>query len=242
MGIVSLITIRYIRGSRVLGFLSIKSRLSFIVMATGVSLLVVVLSIFNGFQKQVKESLWQGGPHITIENSYGSGAIYEYSKVIEQLQSDPKLSESIVSIEGNITSHGLIQSNNNFTPIMIRAVPIDSVEKLLENGLPNFPRILQYNRDEIQNINSKKLVVVGKEMSAIYGYGMGREITMAVPGGRFTVERGVQVNVQTFRLTGVFKTGYYNYDSKFVFLSLPQAQDFFKMKGAVNQIAVKVKV
>lgn len=241
MGIVSLITIRYIRGSRVLGFLSIKSRLSFIVMATGVSLLVVVLSIFNGFQKQVKESLWQGGPHITIENSYGSGAIYEYSKVIEQLQSDPKLSESIVSIEGNITSHGLIQSNNNFTPIMIRAVPIDSVEKLLENGLPNFPRILQYNRDEIQNINSKKLVVVGKEMSAIYGYGMGREITMAVPGGRFTVERGVQVNVQTFRLTGVFKTGYYNYDSKFVFLSLPQAQDFFKMKGAVNQIAVKVK-
>lgn len=241
MGIVSLITVRYIRGSRVLGFLSIKSRLSFIVMATGVSLLVVVLSIFNGFQKQVKESLWQGGPHITIENAYGSGAIYDYTSVTAHLKTDSKLADSIVSIEGNITSHGLIQSNNNFTPIMIRAVPIESVEKLLENGLPNFPRILQYNRDEIQNINTKKLVVVGKEMSAIYGYGMGREITMAVPGGRFTVERGVQVNVQTFRLTGVFKTGYYNYDSKFVFLSLPQAQEFFKMKGAVNQIAVKVK-
>ena len=77
-------------------------------------------------------------------------------------------------------------------------------------------------------------------MSAIYGYGLGKDITMAVPGGRFTVERGVQVNVQTFRLTGLFKTGYYNYDSKFVFLSLPMAQDFFKMKDAVNQIAIKV--
>ncbi|TGN21166.1 ABC transporter permease [Leptospira idonii] len=210
-------------------------------MASGVSLLVVVLSIFNGFQKQVKESLWQGGPHITIENSYGSGAIYDYEKLITHLQTDPNLKDSLVSIEGNITSHGLIQSNNNFNPIMIRAVPIDSVEKLLQNGLPNFPRILQYQRDEIQNINTKKLVVVGKEMAAIYGYGLGREITMAVPGGRFTVERGVQVNVQTFRLTGLFKTGYYNYDSKFVFLSLPMAQDFFKMKGAVNQIGIKVR-
>ncbi|GBF50694.1 lipoprotein releasing system permease LolE [Leptospira ryugenii] len=209
-------------------------------MMSGVSLLVVVLSIFNGFQKQVKESLWQGGPHITIENAYGSGAIYDYPKVIEHLQSDPALKNSIVSIEGNITSHGLIQSNNNFNPIMIRAVPVDSLEKLIENGLPNFPRLYQYNREEIQNINTKKLVVIGKEMSAIYGYGMGREITMAVPGGRFTVERGVQVNVQTFRLAGLFKTGYYNYDSKFVFLSLPVAQDFFKMKDAVNQIAIKV--
>ncbi|MCZ8158177.1 MAG: ABC transporter permease [Leptospira sp.] len=240
MGIVALITTRYIRGSRVLGFLSIKSRLSFIVMMVGVSLLVVVLSIFNGFQKQVKESLWQGGPHITIENSFGSGSISSYQKVIEHLKTDPKLKDVIISIEGNITSHGLIQSNNNFNPIMIRAVPIESIERLIQNGLPNFPRILQYNRDEIQNINSKKLVVIGKEMSAIYGYGLGKEITMAVPGGRFTVERGVQVNVQTFRLTGLFKTGYYNYDSKFVFLSLPMAQDFFKMKDAVNQIAIKV--
>lgn len=198
MGIVALITTRYIRGSRVLGFLSIKSRLSFIVMMVGVSLLVVVLSIFNGFQKQVKESLWQGGPHITIENSFGSGAIGSYQKVIEHLKSDPKLKDSIISIEGNITSHGLIQSNNNFNPIMIRAVPIESIDRLIQNGLPNFPRILQYNRDEIQNINSKKLVVIGKEMSAIYGYGIGKEITMAVPGGRFTVERGVQVNVRLF--------------------------------------------
>ncbi|HNJ00047.1 MAG TPA: ABC transporter permease, partial [Leptospiraceae bacterium] len=66
MNIITLITLRYIRGSRALGLMSLKSRLSFIVMAVGVSLLIVVLSIFNGFQKQVKESLWSGGPHITI--------------------------------------------------------------------------------------------------------------------------------------------------------------------------------
>jgi lipoprotein-releasing system permease protein len=240
MGIVTLIATRYIRGSRVLGFLSIKSRLSFLVMMTGVSLLVVVLSIFNGFQRQVKESLWQGGPHITIENAFGSGSISNYQVVIDHLLADESLKKNIISIEGNITSHGLIQHNNSFNPIMIRAVPIPSVPKLLGEGLPNFPKLRNFNREDVESINEKKLVFIGKEMSAIYGYNMGRDITLAVPGGRFSVERGVQVSVQSFKVAGYFKTGYYNYDSRFVFLSLPVAQDFFKMKGAVNQIALKV--
>ena len=91
MNIISLITFRYIRGSRVFGLLSLKSRLSFIVMMVGVSLLIVVLSIFNGFQRQVKESLWSGGPHITIENTQGSGEIQQYERMIEILIKNPHL-------------------------------------------------------------------------------------------------------------------------------------------------------
>lgn len=223
-----------------MGLLSMKSRLSFIVMAVGVALLIVVLSIFNGFQRQVKESLWQGGPHITIENSFDSGAIYQYEEIIQRLKEDSNLSQKIISIEGNITSHGLLQNNNNFIPIMIRATPIPNLDELLENELPNFPRLTHYNRDYIQTINTKRNVVIGKEMAGLYHFTLGRKMTMAVPGGRFSVGRGVQVNVKDFQVVGYFKTGYYNYDSKFVFMSLPQAQEFFRLKGAVNQIAVKV--
>ncbi|MCB1156827.1 MAG: ABC transporter permease, partial [Leptospiraceae bacterium] len=108
MNIISLITFRYIRGSRVFGLLSMKSRLSFIVMTVGVSLLIVVLSIFNGFQRQVKESLWNGGPHITIENRINSGEIKNYERLIELLLGNEKLKKQIQSIEGSITSHGLL--------------------------------------------------------------------------------------------------------------------------------------
>lgn len=241
MNLIFLITSRYIRGSRVVGLLSMKSRLSFIVMAVGVALLIVVLSIFNGFQRQVKESLWQGGPHITIENSFDTGAIYRYEEIIQRLKTDPTVSDKIVSIEGNITSHGLLQNSNNFIPIMIRAVPVPKVEDALENRLPNFPRITHYNREYIEKLNSTRSVLVGKEMAALYHFNLGRKITMAVPGGRFSVGRGVEVNVKDFQVVGYFKTGYYNYDSRFVFMTLPQAQEFFRLKGAVNQIAVKVK-
>lgn len=241
MNLISLITFRYIRGSRVFGLLSLKSRLSFIVMTAGVSLLIVVLSIFNGFQKQVKESLWNGGPHITIENSYNTGDIKNYDKIIKVLMENPILKELVISMQGNITSHGLLQNNNTFVPVMIRAVPVTSEAALIKNEVPNFPRLEYYNRDDIKDLNDKNLIVIGKEMSALYGYNLGRGVTIAVPGGSFNVSRGVELNISNFTVTGLFKTGYYNYDSKFIFMSLPTAQKFFKMKDSVNQITVKVK-
>jgi lipoprotein-releasing system permease protein len=217
-----------------------KSRLSFIVMAVGVALLIVVLSIFNGFQKQLKESLWQGGPHVTIENTFDSGAIYRYDEIIDRLKQDPNLKSRIVAIEGNITSHGLLQQSNNFIPIMIRAVPVPELDLLLENRLPNFPRLTHFNRESIVGINKNRLAVIGKEMAALYRFNLGKRITMAVPGGKFSIGRGVDVNVKDFEVVGYFKTGYYNYDSRFVLMSLPQAQEFFRLQNAVNQIAIKV--
>ena len=165
MNIISLITFRYIRGSRVFGLLSLKSRLSFIVMMVGVSLLIVVLSIFNGFQRQVKESLWRGGPHITIENTQGSGEIQKYERVIELLLQNPTLNDRIISMQGNITSHGLLQNNNTFVPVMIRAVPIPNEEELLTNQVSNFPKLEYYNRDEIKDLNKRNLVVIGKVLN-----------------------------------------------------------------------------
>ncbi len=241
MNIISLITLRYIRGSRAFGLLSLKSRLSFIVMAVGVSLLIVVLSIFNGFQRQVKKSLWNGGPHITIENSYNTGEIANYEKVISTLMQDDFLKERVIAMQGNITSHGLLQNSNNFVPIMVRAVPVEDINQLYQNNVPNFPRLEYYDRDTVQKINVDNTIVIGKEMAHLYNFNLNRNITIAVPSGSFTVSRGVQLNISNFNIIGLFKTGYYNFDSKFVYLSLPIAQKFFKMNNSVNQIVLKVR-
>jgi lipoprotein-releasing system permease protein len=241
MNIISLITLRYIRGSRAFGLLSLKSRLSFIVMAVGVSLLIVVLAIFNGFQKQVKESLWNGGPHITIENNYSTGEIKNYEKVVEALYSNPYLKENVISMQGSISSNGLLQNNNNFVPIMIRAIPVSSELELLQNKIPNFPHLEYYNREALGDLNKRNTVVIGREMASLYNFNLGRAITVAVPSGSFNVTKGVELSVSSFEVIGQFKTGYYNFDSKFIYLSLPVAQKFFKMGNSVNQITLKVK-
>lgn len=203
--LIFLITSRYIRGSRVAGLLSLKSRLSFIVMTVGVSLLIVVLSIFNGFQRQVKESLWQGGPHITVENKFDSGDIQNYEKIIAWIRKNPYLKDRIVSIGGSITSHGLIQNANSFIPIMVRALPVENIHDLIANRLTNFPRIVHHNREEIEKYNIDNQVLIGKEMAGLYDFNLGANLTMAVPGGRFSLGKGVDVSIKTFRTVGFLK-------------------------------------
>ncbi|MCP5498329.1 MAG: ABC transporter permease [Leptospiraceae bacterium] len=209
-------------------------------MTVGVSLLIVVLSIFNGFQRQVKESLWNGGPHITIENRINSGEIKNYERLIELLLGNEKLKKQIQSIEGSITSHGLLQHNNNFVPIMLRAIPVKSDTDLITNKDPNFPRLEYYNREDIKELNDKNYVVIGKEMSGLYDLNLGRTVTLTVPAGSFKVSQGIELNVNKFSVSGFFKTGYYHYDSRYIFMSLKTAQKFFKMKDTVNQISIKV--
>ncbi|MDX1961297.1 MAG: FtsX-like permease family protein [Leptospiraceae bacterium] len=241
MNIISLITFRYIRGSRAFGLLSLKSRLSFIVMAVGVSLLIVVLSIFNGFQRQVKESLWNGGPHVTIENNYSTGEIKNYEKVIEGLFENEFLKENVISMQGSISSNGLLQNNNNFVPIMIRAIPVSSESDLVMNKIPNFPKLEYYSKETLPTITKNNTVVIGKEMASLYNLSLNRTLTIAVPSGSFNVTRGVELSINNFEVVGQFRTGYYNFDSKFIYLSLPIAQKFFKMGNSVNQITLKSK-
>ncbi|MCE9500119.1 MAG: ABC transporter permease [Leptospira sp.] len=240
MTIIFLITSRYLRGPGVFGLLSLKSRLSFFVMAVGVSLLVVVLSIFNGFQRQIKESLWSGGSHITIENVYSNGEIRNYEKLISILQNIPQLKERVISIQGNITSNGLLQNSNTFVPIMIRAADFHPGTQVVHNEIPNFPKLSHYNRDEIKDLGTKDYVIIGKEISSLYNYGLGKFVTIAVPSGTFSVGKGVEVSVQNFRVVGTFQTGYYNYDSRFVYLSLAMGQKLFKLPKSVNQIVLRV--
>ncbi|TGL63244.1 ABC transporter permease [Leptospira sarikeiensis] len=239
--LILLLTSRYIRGSRVTGLLSLKSRISFIVMAVGVALLIVVLSIFNGFQRQLKESLWQGGEHITIESSSNGGEIRDYQKIIKYIKNDPELKDRIISVEAGIQSHGLIQRYNVFYPVLIKAVSIPSVDDLIQQKLHNFPRVIHYDREELGNMNRESYIILGKEMEDLYNFSLGKQLTLAVPGGRFSLGKGVEVSVQNFRVSGFFKTGNYKFDSSFVYMSLPVAQKFFKMKDSVNQITIKAR-
>ena len=241
MNIIALLTFRYIRGYRSVGLFSLKSRISFIVMVAGISLLIVVLSVFNGFQKQIKKSLWESGIHITIENNLNSGKIKNYQKIISYIKKNISDKNSIQSIEPNIHSYGLIQNHNEFLPITIRSVPIFSVDALISNQLPNFPKIVFFDKDRIKDINSKNYIIIGQEIASMYHYEIGDRITLAVPSGEFSISKGVDINIEDFQIIGYFKTGNYNYDSKYIFMSLNVAQSFFNLNDVVNQIVIKVQ-
>ena len=111
------VAFRYIRG-RFGGLLSINAWLSFIGIFIATSLMVVILSVFDGFQKQVKRSIFNFEPHLTIENPFGDGRIRDWRKQIKLIKN--KLGNQISSVSGTIQSPSIIRIFNQVDYVYLR--------------------------------------------------------------------------------------------------------------------------
>ena len=230
------IMFRYLRG-RVGGLFSINTWLSFISIFIATSLMVIILSVFEGFQKQIKKSIFKFEPHLTIQNPLGDGRIHDWKKQIHLIKN--KFGDQISSIEGMIQSPALIRIFNQVDYVFLRG------QEFLKNqqgswSLPiNFPRIV--HPKEMKFLPKGKNCLIGKEMAVNSNLQVGEFIELIVPRGQFSLKMGVKPNMQRFRIAGFFHTGHYEYDSKVVIVSLPVAQKLFAMKGSAQQIAIKVE-
>ena len=143
-------------------------------------------------------------------------------------------------MQGNITSHGLLQNNNTFVPVMIRAVPIPSEEELVQNQVPNFPKLEYYNREDVKDLNSKKKKSCRHRKRNVSSLQLqpGRYYSH-VPSGSFNVSRGVELNISFCSYRSFKRVIIIMIQS--LFSCRFRLQKVFKMKTPVNQITVKVK-
>ena len=127
---------------------SLGTRLSFIFMALMVFIMVVVLSVFTGFQKEVHNSLWNSGYHITLSRSLAGASLENYSEILEATAKEPALEPLLRSSFPSISINGLLEIQNRFEGKGIRALPVRK-EDLKTGDLKDFPRIVHYIHEEI---------------------------------------------------------------------------------------------
>jgi lipoprotein-releasing system permease protein len=278
-----LIAGRYIRGVVPAALFSAKSRISFTVMVVAIALLVIVLSVFNGFQVQMKKAIWAQGSHISLI-PIGDGIHKDHPKTIQRILDLPfydksaslgkgqffpgdsglpdqppaaeqgqdtaadspsdaptdkpiRLADKVTGIHGAISSPGLFVQGAEFTPIEIRAVDYQTDE----NGFPStsFPRLVHYDRDLLNGMNGKNIVIVGEEFSRFYGPVVGQYVRLYVPrGGK--AKKGGEFSVGLFRIAATFKTNFYETDSSVIYMPLKTGQRFYSMPG-VNKINIQVR-
>ena len=125
---------------------SLGTRLSFIFMALMVFIMVVVLSVFTGFQKEVHNSLWNSGYHITLSRSLAGASLDNYADILEATKKEPALEPLLRSSFPSISINGLLEIQNRFEGKAIRAIPVRS-EDLKTGDLKDFPRVVHYNQD-----------------------------------------------------------------------------------------------
>jgi lipoprotein-releasing system permease protein len=197
------IALRYLRGHSRLTILNTGTRLSLLFMSLMVFIMVVVLSVFNGFQAEVKRSLWNSGYHITITSVNSQKTIKNYDKIIQSIyKNKDALNNNIRSVFPSILVNGLLEIQGRFEGKAIRAIPVNE-EDLRNNYLRDFPTLVHFDQTLLHNINQANVAIIGREMARYYGWQVGDKITVFLPqGGIFA--RGMQIQRADLIIAGFF--------------------------------------
>ncbi|HNR86935.1 MAG TPA: ABC transporter permease [Spirochaetota bacterium] len=221
--------LRYLKAKKSQGFISFNTVLSIVTVFIGVFMLIVVISVMNGFQSQIKDKILDVDSHITVISGFGdeNENITDYRKLVERLRSV----NGVRAVTPYIQGQGLFRYKTRITPILLRAMGDttsmpDEVKKFVTKGAREF--------------KSASDVFVGAEMAANYGIKVGDAIEVIVPKGTIKITTGLMPGIGTFRVAGFFKSGYYEFDTKLVVMSLPAAQQLYEIGDVVWGIGLKI--
>ncbi len=237
---------RYLKSKKSQGLVSSNTLLSIIIVFLGVFILIVVLSVMNGFQATIKDKILDVDSHITVQPSYGSESqgIRNYDRLVMKIMR----SENVRSADPYILSQGLFRFGSNILPVMIRAIGVNGtiprdVEKFIVKDEEQF---VKKGKNRVSPQVARKFfntrsVFIGQEMADSYNILLGDYIELIVPKGTLSVRTGVTPGMEQFRVSGMFKTGYYDFDTKLVIMALPQGQRLFEIGDAVSAIGVRIR-
>lgn len=221
---------RYLKSKKAQGFISFNTLLSVFIVFIGVFILIVVLSVMNGFQGQIKNKILDVDSHIVISTLSGEldgAAIKNYREITGKV----KKMESVVSANPYIQGQGLFRFRKNVGPIMIRGMgnPDDIPSDVL--------KFITVNR---AGFCKDKGIYIGEEMAFNYGIKVGHQVELIVPQGRLSAVTGITPGIGRYKVLGFFKTGYYDFDTKLIIMSLKDCQELFSLGDVAYAIGVKI--
>lgn len=214
---------RYTRASRRTrsnGFISFISFVSVAGIALGVAALIVVISVMNGFQKEVRDRMLGVVPHVQILSADGSGLGDGWRKLAERVRADHEVTGVAPVVQGQAL---LAQGNSLFGVLAWGIDPalepqVSSIASHMVAGSLGALRPGGFG------------VVLGDALAERLGVGVGDLVTMVVPSGSLT-PAGMIPRLRTLTVVGVFRIGHYEYDSGLALLDLRDASRLFLTQG-----------
>jgi lipoprotein-releasing system permease protein len=228
-----LIGLRYTRASRGVGrrngFISFISGLSVAGIALGVAALIIVLSVMNGFQKEVRDRMLSVLSHIEV--SAIREPLLEWQPVVAQAKKNSRVLEGAPYVAG--------QAMLSYEDI-VRGVLVRGIDPAEEGKVSDF----------VKNLTKGKLtdlvpgefgIIIGKSLSNQLGLGVGDKMALIAPQGTLT-PAGVVPRLRQFTVVGLFESGHYEYDSSLLLTHLSDAGKLFRVDGVTGVRLVTSKM
>jgi lipoprotein-releasing system permease protein len=227
---------RYTRAGRATrrnGFISFISGVSMLGIGLGVAALVIVLSVMNGFQKEVRDRMLSVVSHIEVISADG-GALDDIQATLQQVKAHPQ----VVGAAPFIAAQALLARGEDMKGVLVRGIDPALEPSVVDLAINS--RVLPKDIPGIEALVPGQFgVVLGIDLARQMGLRIADPVTLIAPNGQVT-PAGVLPRLKQMQVVGVFNSGHYEYDSALVMLHVADAGKIFRIEGPTG-IRLKLK-
>ena len=222
---------RYLLAKRKGLFSMITTLIGVAGVALGVAALIVTLAIMDGFQSDIKKKIVDAQAHVTI---YGRMAPRDTDFIKAALERDGRVAAEAPFILGQ----AILTAGGRSTGVVVKGL-----EPGLEFNVNNLKAALVRGSWEAllkAPAEGPRALILGEELAKNLGVWVGDEAVLVSPQGA-AAGLGMLPKMKKFRIAGLVRTGYYEFDNTMAYCSLATAGDFFGLGGGANGVGVRLK-
>ena len=212
---------RYTRAGRATrrnGFISFISGVSMLGIALGVAALIIVLSVMNGFQKEVRDRMLSVVAHIEVFSPDG-GALPDLARTLAEVRANPE----VVGAAPFDSAQALLARGEDMKGVLVRGIDPAQEGAVTE--------IADANRRAVDTLTPGSFnAVLGTDLARSLGVRPGDKVTVVAPSGQVT-PAGIVPRLKQVTVSGLFHSGHYEYDSTLVLMQHEDAERIFRLEG-----------
>ena len=218
---------RYVRSRSSNGFISLISAISMLGIAIAVAVLIVVLSVVNGFERELKDRLLAMSAHASI--AHPDGKLPEWQSWVTRAEVDSEVTSAAPFVDGQ----GLLLFGDKLSGAELRGIDPGLEKKV--SGIGEI--IVAGDLDSLQPGDFN--IVLGVELANALQVDIGDKITLTLAEGMVT-PAGVVPRIKRFTVSGTYRVGMYEFDRRLAFINLTDAQKLFRLRDNVSGVRLAV--
>lgn len=222
-----MVAMRYLRSRRQEGFISVIAWFSLLGIALGVATLIIVMSVMNGFRKELVGRIVGINGHVGVYALVG-GPLQDYDAVAARLKDLP----GVVAAQPMIEGQALVSANGLASGAVVRGLRPEDLQRrpILDAN------VRSGSIDDVQGMDA---AMIGRRMAERYNLAIGDTITLTVPNFAETAF-GIMPRSKSLQVAAIFDVGMYEYDNSFVFITFELAQVLYQLKEQATAVDVLI--
>jgi lipoprotein-releasing system permease protein len=219
--------LRYTRAKRRNHFISFISLVSMLGIALGIAALITVMSVMNGFEREIRSRILGVASHVQVLAV--DGALADWRKVAAEAGTLPE----VVAAAPFVSAQGLLSSGTQVRGVLVRGVVPDLEDRVADIGS-------HVRAGKLSDLKPGGFgIVLGADLARALHVQRGDRVTLIAPQGQVT-PAGLVPRLKQFTVTGIFSVGHYEYDAGLALVRMEDAQALYRLGDAASGVRLKL--